>query len=160
MVTNKNLKEISQKVKPSATLVINELSTKLIQKGKEVYKFGFGQSPFPVPSKIVKALQTNAHQKDYLPVKGLDTLRNVVATFFKEHYQLNCSKNEVMIGPGSKELMFDFQMVYQIDELLLPNPSWVSYEPQAHLTQNKTVWLPTTEDSGWKLQAETVENHC
>ena len=44
------------KLKPSATLAINEKSKELILKGKKVYRFGFGQSPFPVPSKIVDVL--------------------------------------------------------------------------------------------------------
>ena len=37
----------------SATLKINEISKKLEQEGKEIIKFGFGQSPFPVPDKVV-----------------------------------------------------------------------------------------------------------
>ena len=44
-------------LKPSATLAINEKSKRLIAKGKKVYRFGFGQSPFPVPSKIVSVLK-------------------------------------------------------------------------------------------------------
>ena len=51
------------KLKPSATLVINEKSKELIEKGEKVYKFGFGQSPFPVPESIVSALKTNAKKK-------------------------------------------------------------------------------------------------
>ena len=39
------------KLKESSTLVINEKSKELISKGKKVYQFGFGQSPFPVPEK-------------------------------------------------------------------------------------------------------------
>ena len=37
----------------SATLRINEISKNLEQEGKEIIKFGFGESPFPIPSKIV-----------------------------------------------------------------------------------------------------------
>ena len=44
-------------LKTSATLAVNELSQKLIEDGKEVFKFGLGQSPFPVPDIIVKELQ-------------------------------------------------------------------------------------------------------
>ena len=47
------------KLKPSSTLVINEKSKELIYKGKKVYQFGFGQSPFPVPGKIVEELKKN-----------------------------------------------------------------------------------------------------
>ena len=45
------------KLKESSTLVINEKSKELISDGKKVYQFGFGQSPFPVPEKIVKSLK-------------------------------------------------------------------------------------------------------
>ena len=47
-------------LKTSATLAINELSQKLIKDGKEVYKFGLGQSPFPVPEVIVDELKKHA----------------------------------------------------------------------------------------------------
>ena len=53
----------------------------LPSKGKTVYQFGFGQSPFPVPDSIVQALKNNAHQKDYLPSKGLLELRKSISNF-------------------------------------------------------------------------------
>ena len=46
------------KLKESSTLVINEKSKELINQGKKVYQFGFGQSPFPIPEKIVEELKT------------------------------------------------------------------------------------------------------
>ena len=153
---NINLKHI----KPSATLVINELSTRLVNEGIEVFKLGFGQSPFPVPENIVKALQNNAFQKDYLAVKGLFALREQIALFFKRNYNLPTTSNDVMIGPGSKELIYNFQLAYNIDELLLPAPSWVSYEPQAKLNNHKTVWLKTDEINNWKLSPEDINIHC
>ena len=55
----------------SATLQINELSNKLKEEGKKIYKMGLGQSPFPVPQVVVEELRSNAFQKDYLEVKGL-----------------------------------------------------------------------------------------
>ena len=58
------IKKNITKVKQSATLVINEKSKQLIADGKKVYSFGFGQSPFPVPEKIVSVLKDNAHKKN------------------------------------------------------------------------------------------------
>ena len=52
---------------PSATVAINEPSNRLIKEGREIFKLGLGQSPFPVPDIIVEALKSNAHKKDYLP---------------------------------------------------------------------------------------------
>ena len=58
------------KLKQSSTLVINEKCKKLLSQGKKIYQFGFGQSPFPVPERIVTALKNNAHKKEYLPIQG------------------------------------------------------------------------------------------
>lgn len=154
------LNPIMAKVKPSATLAINELSEKLISEGKEVFRLGFGQSPFPVPNKVVEALKKNAHQKDYLPVQGLKSLREEIGSFFRRHYGLSVVAEEVFIGPGSKELIYNFQVSCAFDELLLPTPSWVSYEPQAILTNHKVKWLSTRKENGWKLDAEILDEHC
>ena len=54
---NKIIKDQIDKLKPSATLAINEESNKLKQGGKKIFRFGFGQSPFPVPDSIIFALK-------------------------------------------------------------------------------------------------------
>jgi len=73
-------------LKPSATLAVNELSAKLIQQGRRIYRMGLGQSPFPVPDAVVGALKKNAHQKDYLPVAGLHPLREAVAQYYRRNW--------------------------------------------------------------------------
>ena len=62
-------------------LKINEKSNKLISEGKTIYKFGLGQSPFPVPEIVVKELINKSKEKDYLEVIGLKKLREVVAKY-------------------------------------------------------------------------------
>ena len=66
-------------MRPSATLAINEASAKLVAAGETVYKFGLGQSPFPVPQPMVDALRSHAAEKDYIAVAGLPLLREAVA---------------------------------------------------------------------------------
>ena len=90
----------------SATLLINEKSDELIKNGKMVCKLGLGQSPFPVPLSVVEELKVNAHQKYYLPVKGLPQLREAVADYHRRTHRIYSATEDVLIGPGSKELMF------------------------------------------------------
>ena len=59
---NKFIKNHIGQLKPSATLAINEESDRLKKSGKKVYKFGFGQSPFPVPDSVISALKNNANK--------------------------------------------------------------------------------------------------
>ena len=82
------LKNLIKNLKPSSTLAINETSRKLEKKGKKIFKFGFGQSPFKVPQDVVEELKNNAHQNKYLPIQGLLELRDVVAkhTSNKKNY--------------------------------------------------------------------------
>ena len=76
---NKIIKNQITKLRPSATLAINEESNKLIRCGKKVYKFGFGQSPFPIPDSIVLALKNAADKNTYLQMQGLEKLRSTIA---------------------------------------------------------------------------------
>ena len=143
----------------SATLGINELSNNLIAKGQQVYKLGLGQSPFPVPLPVVEQLQTNAHQKDYLPVRGLPALQQAVSSYYQRTQSLNFNPDNILVGPGSKELMFIMQLVYYGD-LVIPTPSWVSYAPQAHIIGRHVFWLPTQRDNRWLMTPEELEKLC
>ena len=75
------LKDLVKNLKPSSTLLINETSKKLEDQGKKIYKFGFGQSPFKVPDDVVEELKNNAYQNKYLPMQGLEELREAVAKY-------------------------------------------------------------------------------
>lgn len=143
----------------SATLGINEQSDCLLAEGHKIYKLGLGQSPFPVPVSIVRELQNNAHQKDYLPVRGLPALRDAVAGYYRRTQDLAFLGENILIGPGSKELMFILQLVYYGD-LVIPTPSWVSYAPQAHIVGRHVHWLQTLEENKWLLTPDELERHC
>lgn len=118
---NLNLRGLPQ----SATLVINRRSKELAAQGKEIFAFGLGQSPFPVPEPVVEALRRHAGEKDYLPVEGLPALREAVAAFHRRNDYSGVTADGVLIGPGSKELMFLLQLAFYGD-LLVPTPCWVS----------------------------------
>ncbi|RME56504.1 MAG: pyridoxal phosphate-dependent aminotransferase, partial [Deltaproteobacteria bacterium] len=66
---------------------------------------------------------------------------------------------DVLIGPGSKELMFLLQLVYYGD-LVIPTPSWVSYAPQAHIIGRHVRWVPTAREDHWMLTPQELEAIC
>jgi len=153
---SKFIKDQISQLKPSATLAINEESNKLKKSGKKVYKFGFGQSPFPVPESVVSALKANADKHAYLPMQGLEELRLAISTYLNKHNNNDFKKEDIVIGPGTKELMFLTQIAFQGD-VLLPAPSWVSYQPQALIAKNKVHWIQTTSNSNWFPTANQIE---
>ena len=150
------LKNLVKNLKPSSTLAINETSRELEKKGKKIFKFGFGQSPFMVPQDVVNELKNNANQNKYLPMQGLSELREAVAKYTSNKKNYNYKSENVIIGPGSKELMFLLHIIFD-GEIILPTPSWVSYAPQAILGRNKVKILQTKRGNNWFPTAIEIE---
>src|SRR5438552_3943122 len=107
-------------LRPSATLAINETCARLKDQGRKIYHLGFGQSPFPVPEKVVAALEVNAFRGGYSPVRGLPALREAIAEYHRRFTGIAASADGVLIGPGTKELIFLLQLTFDGD-LLLPS---------------------------------------
>jgi len=143
----------------SATLEINERSAALMRAGRTVSRLGLGQSPFPVPDVMQRRLRENAHQKDYLPVQGLHALREAICGYLQRTQGLDFDPGDILIGPGTKELMFLVQMTYYGD-LVIPTPSWVSYAPQARILGRPVTWLPTEPETGLGVTGEALRRLC
>ncbi len=150
------IKNIIKNLNISSTLRINEISNDLELQGKKVFKFGFGQSPFKVPENVIFELKNNAHHNNYLPMQGLSELRTEIAKFTSLRKNYDYKKENILIGPGTKELMFLLQILFDGD-VLLPSPSWVSYEPQAILGRNKVHWISTRRENNWFPTSEDIE---
>ena len=149
-------KKIVKNLEPSSTLKINEISKELENSGKEIFKFGFGQSPFEIPTNIVSALKDNANHNIYLPMQGMKKLREVIAKHVSKKKKYEYTSENIIIGPGTKELMFLLQILFD-GEILLPAPSWVSYYPQATLGRNKVHWIQTKRENNWFPTAQDIE---
>lgn len=128
----------------------------MVQRGERVFDFGLGQSPFPVPTPVVDALRLAASEKDYLPIEGLPLLRESVARFHRREDGIEARSEGVLVGPGSKELMFLLQMTYY-GEIILRSPCWVSYLPQAQIVGRRNTLIPTQFEDGWKITPGLLE---
>ena len=152
-----HIKKNISNLKPSATLTINEKVKQLLKDGEKVFNFGFGQSPFPIPDKVVKVLKENAHKKDHLPMQGLPELREAISKYLFKRTGVDYKKENIIITPGSKEAMLLMHVVFN-GEIILPSPSWVSYEPQAEIAKNKVHWIETSMDNNWFPTAKQFED--
>ena len=150
------IKDIVKNLKPSSTLLINEESRRLEKEGKKIFKFGFGQSPFQIPEDIVNELKKNSHQNRYLPMQGLPELREAIASYTSNKKKYNYKADNVIVGPGSKELMFLLHILFEGD-VILPAPSWVSYAPQAVIGRNNIHWIETKRENNWFPTADEIE---
>lgn len=150
---NLNVRGLGQ----SATLAIKDKCRELRRAGRDICDFGLGQSPFPVPEPVVEALRAAATEKEYLPARGLPELREAVADFHRRVDGVDRRADLVLVGPGSKELMFVLQLAYY-GEIVLTPPCWVSYWPQARILGRRFSLIHTSFDSGWKVTAQRLDD--
>lgn len=140
----------------SPTLRINEEVATLRANGVTVYHMGFGESPFPVHPSIRDALGSSSSQNQYLPSLGLTELRAKAGAYLRDALQLGDADRSVVIGPGSKELIFDVQLAVGGD-LLFPAPSWVSYIPQTYITGDRVIRVPAAMNRQYKLTGDALD---
>lgn len=145
---------LGESLTPSPTLYINERVQEMWAAGQEVLHLAFGESRFPVHPKLAQALAENAHRKSYLPGPGIPELRAAVAGFYSRRLGIRVQPEQVITAPGSKALLYAFQMAVDGD-LILPTPTWVSYAPQARLLGKEVLTVPANPATGHDL---TIEN--
>lgn len=148
---------IYRSVEKSQTLLLNEQSRNLESTGKEVFKFGFGQSPFPPLERAIEALKANAAAKAYSPVQGIPELREKIAAFHAEIDGIDITADRVLVAPGSKILLYATMAAYERLDVLIPAPAWVSYAPQAHLLRHNIIPVETQETGRWRVTAAALE---
>ncbi|RAP39191.1 aminotransferase [Candidatus Marinamargulisbacteria bacterium SCGC AAA071-K20] len=152
-----NLSPFIRETAKSETLLINELSLKKVSEGETLYRFGFGQSPFLPPLHVIDGVKLRAHHKEYQSVQGLTELREAVATFHTEVDELDYSADQVVIGPGSKMLIYAVMASFKKANVFLVTPSWVSYEPQAILAGHPIYRINTSFENKWRLLPADLE---
>jgi aspartate aminotransferase len=144
----------------SETLLINEVSKFKEDSGETIFKFGFGQSPFFPPQHVIDRLKEYAHRKEYAAVQGIAALREAVAKFHNHYDGLSIKPENVIVGPGSKILIFSILSAFKKADVLVVTPSWVSYEPQTKLAKLNCIRIHTRFEQRWRLTPELIDQAC
>ncbi len=135
---------ITNIVPPSATLAVNERLRRLIEAGRPILHLAFGEAGLPVPEPVLDALRSGGPDNGYGPVAGSMQARTAAAAWF-DRRRLRTDPDQVVLAPGSKALLWALLSVLPGD-VILPQPSWVSYAAQAALA-GKRVWgVPIASD--------------
>ncbi len=145
-------------VAKSGTLSLNEKSNELEAAGRKVYRFGFGESPFPPPLRVQEALRAATYRKDYTAVAGLPELREKIAEFHHEADGYPITADQVLVAPGTKPLLYNIMHVFQAAEVYLPAPSWVSYAPQAAIARHRIIRIPTSFEARWRVSPALLDD--
>ena len=144
----------------SGTVRLSQAARDLRAAGHEVIDLGEGEPDFDTPAHIVDAAFRAAREgaTRYTDVAGTSELRRAVARRFRELYGLNCQPEDIIVGTGAKQLIFN-ALLATLDpgeEVIIPAPHWVSYPDMVTIAEGRPVVARCGPQAGYKLTADTL----
>ncbi|MCS7119343.1 MAG: pyridoxal phosphate-dependent aminotransferase [Archaeoglobaceae archaeon] len=137
-------------INPSPTLKISSIAKQLSREGKDVVDMSVGEPDFKTPQRIIEAAYRamNEGKVFYTPTKGIPELLDAIAEKMRRENKVDATAENVIVTPGAKYAIFEAMMslVDEGDEIILFDPSWVSYEACALMAGGKVIWVPHSED--------------
>ena len=103
----------------SATLRMNEAVAARRAAGQRTIHLGFGEAPFPLPMPLREELARAATRTEYAPVLGLPGLRAAIAAYLARTRGLTASPTTVIVGPGSKAVLYALMRSLEPDQYLI-----------------------------------------
>ncbi|MCI2416677.1 pyridoxal phosphate-dependent aminotransferase [Saccharopolyspora sp. K220] len=130
----------------SATLAINERLQAKRAAGERVVHLGFGEAGLPVPPHLADVLAAASPLNAYGPVVGTSQVRRAAAGYFGRR-GLPTGEDQIIVAPGSKALLYALITALPGD-VVLPQPSWVTYAAQAALAGKHVIGVPVPPEAG------------
>ena len=146
-----------KQIKRSPTLLINEKVKAMWQDGEDILHVAFGESRFPVHPDLSKALNDGMSNRSYLSSLGTDSLRTKIAEYYTKQLNIDISYDQVIVGVGSKSLLYS--IIQAIDgDILLPRPSWVSYSSIATMCNRSIKRFDLNKNNGYNLNIDSLKD--
>ena len=140
------MRELSRKVTgiaASATIEISNLARQMEKRGVPVISLSIGEPDFDTPQHIKEACISalKAGETHYAPSNGIPELLNAISQKINRENGFSCSPEQVMVTCGAKDAIYDAMeaVLNPGDEVIILDPSWVSYEPCVQVAGGKPV---------------------
>jgi aspartate aminotransferase len=148
-------------IRPSETLALTQKAAELKAAGKDVLSLTAGEPDFRTPAWICEAATQAMKngQTKYTPVGGTPELKQAIANKFARDNSLTYALDQIIVSTGGKQVIFNALMatVNPGDEVLIPDPYWVSYPSMVEIAQGIPCILACPESQGFKLKPEQLE---
>ena len=150
-------------IEPSSTVILGQKARELISSGKDVIQLGEGEPDFNTPDHIIEASYKAMKRGEtkYTNVAGTQELRNVIKKYLKNEHQLIYQEDQIVVGNGGKQLIFNALLasIDPEDEVIIPTPYWVSYPQIVNFAGGKSILANCTESNDFKISPKLLEKH-
>lgn len=145
---------------PSITLKITATAKEMKESGLDIIGFGAGEPDFNTPKHIIDAAieAMNNGQTKYTASSGINPLKDAIIKKLKEDNNLEYSRENIIVCTGAKQCLADLFMsiLNPGDEVLIPNPYWVSYPELIKLSDGIPVFVDCKKENDYKVTLEEL----
>ena len=148
------------RIKPSPTVAVSTRAQELQAAGESVINLGVGEPDFDTPLHIREAAieAMNAGKTRYAPPQGIPELRQAIVDKFRRENGLDYDTNQVTIGTGGKQVIFNAftATIDDGDEVIVPAPYWVTYPDLALLNGGVPVVVNCGAEAKFKMTPQQL----
>jgi aminotransferase len=158
LMIKKMLNQRVQDIKPSGIRKFFDIAATM----EGVVSLGIGEPDFPTPANILQAGIDSMRERGtaYTANVGLVELRQAISRYLANRFKLEYDPEEqILVTVGASEAV-DIALraiVSPGDEVLVPEPTYVSYGPTAYMAGAKVVPVPTFEKDNFRLTADVIK---
>ena len=149
-----------QKIVPSQSLDIALKVMRLREEGHNVLGLHVGEADFNTPPSIIESTQRALQDQKtkYDLVQGNLELRESIATRFNKKYQGQISSQNIILGNGSKHILYNiFQAILNPgDEVIIPKPYWVTFPESVKLAGGVPKFASPSK--GFQLDIDVIKD--
>ncbi|MEQ9200138.1 MAG: aminotransferase class I/II-fold pyridoxal phosphate-dependent enzyme, partial [Rhodospirillales bacterium] len=148
-------------IRTSPSAVMTEKSRSMRAKGLEVIALSSGEPDFPTPDHVLEAAHAAMLRGEtkYTPIGGSVEMKQAAIDKFKRENGITYAMNEVIIGNGAKQVIFNALMAGTEpgDEIIMPAPYYVAYVDMIKFAGGVLVTVPCGEENDFKLTGAQLE---
>ncbi|AGN25574.1 aspartate aminotransferase [Candidatus Methanomassiliicoccus intestinalis] len=147
------------RVPESGTVKIANTVSKLKSEGVDIISFSTGEPDFSTPDNITKACvdSLNKHFTHYTPSVGIPELRKAVAEKSRNENNIPCEASNILITPAKQAIfMTALSLIDEGDEVILPDPSWVTYDACIRLAGGIPKYVKVKPENEYRITPEEV----
>lgn len=155
-----NLSQASSRLVGLSMYDMMDRACELEQQGKSIIHFEIGEPEFDTPPNVVEAAVASLHRGEtkYCDSFGLPELRQAIARATQRDYGYLPDFDQILVTPGG--ILIIYLLVRAVadpgDEIIVPDPGFVTYESVISFCGCKAVRVPLREERGFRIDPAEV----
>jgi len=160
---NNRLAKRTQDISPFYVMELLSRAKQLEAEGRDVIHMEIGEPDFPTPQSVIEAgiKHMLAGDVKYTAAAGLTELREKIAAYYRQYYQVDVARERIFVTPGASGafLLALGASLNPGEEILMADPCYPCNSNFVRLFDGKPKAIPVDASTGYHLTDDLIRQH-